>query len=138
MKIGELAQRSGLTASRIRFYEASGLLEAAERQPNGYRRYRPTALATLEIIALAQGAGFSLEEIRQLLPSGRAGWRHDDLVEGLRRKVAEIDRLQERLAQSKAQLLTAIQSIDQRSTDGACSDRTAWVLDQLRDPRKDS
>jgi DNA-binding transcriptional MerR regulator len=35
MRIGELAERSGLTASRIRFYEASGLINAVERNANG-------------------------------------------------------------------------------------------------------
>ena len=39
MKIGELAGRTGLAASRIRFYERIGLLKAVERQANGYRSY---------------------------------------------------------------------------------------------------
>ncbi|MGH8410398.1 MAG: MerR family DNA-binding transcriptional regulator, partial [Pseudomonas sp.] len=38
MNIGELAERSGLAASKIRFYEAQGLIQV-ERQGNGYRRY---------------------------------------------------------------------------------------------------
>lgn len=37
MKIGDLAKRTGLTASRIRFYERVGLLKAVERTTNGYR-----------------------------------------------------------------------------------------------------
>ena len=37
MKIGELARRSGLAASTIRFYESKGLLKAVSRQSNGYR-----------------------------------------------------------------------------------------------------
>lgn len=48
MKIGELAKRSGLTASRIRFYEAAGLITAVERQSNGYRDYSPDAVWMLE------------------------------------------------------------------------------------------
>ena len=67
MKIGELAEQSGVAASRIRFYEASGLLQPAQRQANGYREYTPDTLTRLEIILCAQGAGFSLEEIRQWL-----------------------------------------------------------------------
>ena len=39
MKIGELARRTGLTASRIRFYESLGLLPMVDRMPNGYRHY---------------------------------------------------------------------------------------------------
>ena len=52
MKIGELARLSGVAASRIRFYEASGLLQPAQRQANGYREYAPDTLTRLEIIAL--------------------------------------------------------------------------------------
>ncbi|MEN0105958.1 MAG: MerR family DNA-binding transcriptional regulator, partial [Pseudomonas sp.] len=48
MKIGELAQRTNLAPSRIRFYEASGLI-AAQRHANGYRHYPTHAVNTLEI-----------------------------------------------------------------------------------------
>ncbi|WP_443111535.1 MerR family DNA-binding transcriptional regulator [Burkholderia sp. FERM BP-3421] len=44
MKIGELAERTGLTPSRIRFYERIGLLTAVERQTNGYRAYSSDAV----------------------------------------------------------------------------------------------
>ncbi|MGC9582281.1 UNVERIFIED_CONTAM: MerR family DNA-binding transcriptional regulator, partial [Salmonella enterica subsp. enterica serovar Typhimurium] len=50
MKIGELARLSGVAASRIRFYEASGLLQPAERQSNGYREYAPESVTRLQII----------------------------------------------------------------------------------------
>lgn len=81
MKIGELARRSGLTASRIRFYEASGLI-AAQRLGNGYRDYPEQALAVLELIACGQQAGFSLEEMRHLLPSpGQVHGNHERMLE---------------------------------------------------------
>jgi len=53
-----------LTASRIRFYEASGLISVVERGANNYREYTPDAVLLLEIITSAQNAGFSLQEIR--------------------------------------------------------------------------
>jgi len=59
MKIGELAQRTGLAPSRIRFYERVDLL-TVERQANGYRSYPEEAVLTLRLIATAQKAGFSL------------------------------------------------------------------------------
>lgn len=100
MKIGELAQQSGVAASRIRFYEASGLLQPAQRQANGYREYAPDTLRRLEIILCAQGAGFSLDEIRTFLPPDLDNWRHEELLAALRRKIAEIELLEQRLAQS--------------------------------------
>ncbi len=132
MKIGELAKRTGLTASSIRFYEKSGLILGVERKENGYREYGPEALWMLEIIAGAQSAGFSLEEIRSLLPDSKKAWQHDELLDSLQRKVAEIELLQKRLKQNKAQLLAAIETIKNRPQDLACADRTQWVLNQLR------
>lgn len=132
MKIGELAKRTGLTTSRIRFYEKSGLLSAVERQENGYREYGPEALWMLEIIATAQSAGFTLDEIRNLLPDAQATWQHNALLESLQRKVAEIEKLQKRLAQNKSQLLAAIETLKVRPDDLACSDRPQWVLGQIK------
>ncbi|OLS63718.1 MerR family transcriptional regulator [Pseudomonas putida] len=132
MKIGELAKRSGLSASRIRFYEASGLLNAVERTGNGYRSYGADAVWILELITGAQRAGFSLEEIRSLLPMSSGGWQHDELLAGLRRKVAEIEVLQERLARNKAQLLVAIDGIESRPEGRDCVENAQQVLERLR------
>jgi DNA-binding transcriptional MerR regulator len=132
MRIGELAKRTGLATSRIRFYEKSGLLSTIQRQENGYREYGPEALWMLEIISMAQSAGFALDEIRNLLPDSQSNWQHDALVESLQEKVKEIERLQERLIKNKAQLLLAINSMKDRPNDLACKDRPQWVLDQLR------
>jgi DNA-binding transcriptional MerR regulator len=66
MRFGELARRSGLSTSRIRFYEAEGLLNVVSRKANGYREYPADALMILGIIIGAQRTGFSLDEIRQI------------------------------------------------------------------------
>ncbi|PRY05837.1 MerR family transcriptional regulator [Paraburkholderia sp. BL25I1N1] len=133
MKIGKLAELSGLTASRIRFYEAAGVIKAFERTANGYRDYPSEALTILEIIASAQRAGFSLEQIRHLLPTGQGPWQHDELVKALKHKVTEIEEMQERLNQNRAQLLVAIESIENRPADLDCSGRKEWVLGRLRE-----
>ncbi|MCO2908158.1 MerR family DNA-binding transcriptional regulator [Pseudomonas aeruginosa] len=112
MKIGELAKLTGLATSRIRFYEASGLIRS-QRKANGYR--------------------FSLEEIARLLPSGDGAWQHGELLEGLRRKVAEIEALQRRLEQNKAQLLVAIESIENKPDGLQCTENTQRVLERLRE-----
>jgi len=133
MRIGELAKLSGLATSRIRFYEKSGLITGVVRRKNGYREYGPETLWMLEIIAGAQSAGFSLEDIRTLLPDGKSTWQHEALLESLTRKVGEIELLQKRLEQNKAQLLLAIDTIKSRPEDLACADRPQWVLERLRD-----
>lgn len=132
MKIGELASRTGLAASRIRFYEASGLI-SAQRQANGYRRYSEQAVQTLGIISCAQQAGFSLDEIRRLLPQGDSqGLPHAELLASLQRKVGEIEVMQQRLAQNKAQLLGIIASIESKPEGMPCAENAERVMAQLR------
>lgn len=66
MTIGELARRSGIRASTIRYYEAVGVLPAPSRT-SGQRRYDATAVQRLAIIRFAKHVGFSLPEIQRLL-----------------------------------------------------------------------
>jgi MerR family redox-sensitive transcriptional activator SoxR len=63
--IGELAERAGVAASAIRYYESIGLLPAPYRV-SGQRRYGDDTLARLRFIATAQEAGFTLREIAEL------------------------------------------------------------------------
>lgn len=133
MRIGELAKISGLAPSRIRFYEASGLIASVERKANGYRDYSSDTQWVLEIITGAQAAGFSLEEIRQLLPMKPNASRHDELLGGLRRKVAQIEALQQRLAHNKAQLLRVIEGVENKPDGLPCADNTQLLLQRLRE-----
>ncbi|AVR68772.1 MerR family transcriptional regulator [Pseudomonas paraeruginosa] len=132
MKIGELAKLTGLATSRIRFYEASGLIRS-QRKANGYRDYTVDTVWILELVTGAQAAGFSLEEIARLLPTGNDARQHDELLDGLRRKVVEIEALQRRLEQNKAQLLLAIESIENKPEGLQCTENTQRVLERLRE-----
>lgn len=131
MKIGELAERTGLAPSRIRFYERVGLLKV-ERQSNGYRTYPPQAVLLLDLIAAAQQAGFSLDEIRTLLPPDLAQWKHGSLVETLQSKVRDIEALQERLAQSKAHLVALLAEIEAKPAEIDCTTNARRVLSRIR------
>ncbi|WP_284509368.1 MerR family transcriptional regulator [Caballeronia sp. GAFFF2] len=68
LNLGELAPLSGPSASRISFYETSGLDSAVERTSNGYRTFRPQQYPCLGIIESAHHDGFSLDQICHLLP----------------------------------------------------------------------
>jgi DNA-binding transcriptional MerR regulator len=110
MKIGEVAERTGLAPSKIRFYETQGLIAPVRRQANGYREYQPQSVQLLQIIVTAQAGGFSLDEIRHLLPTaGMEKWNREKLIATLKQKVEEIELLQRRLRQNKAKLLEVIQ-----------------------------
>ena len=131
MQIGELARRSGLTASRIRFYEDQGLLHAT-RQANGYRTYSPDALVTLTIILSAQRAGFALEDIRGLLPSKYAGWRGDQLLSVLLKKIEDIKAMQKRLALTRKQIESLVASIQSKPEGLTCAENTNRVLARFK------
>ncbi|SFW57591.1 transcriptional regulator, MerR family [Pseudomonas sp. NFACC19-2] len=131
MKIGELAQRTGLAASRIRFYESIGLLKLVERQANGYRSYPEQAVLVLNLITTAQQAGFSLDELRTLLPQDLTQWEHGKLLDTLQAKVKDIEALEQRLAQSKAHLLTLIDEIESKPDDIDCASNAKRVLSKM-------
>ena len=72
MDIGEVAKKTGLTASAIRFYEEKGLIASTGRV--GLRRtFAPTVVHQLSLIALGRAAGFSLDEVGGMFSAdGRA------------------------------------------------------------------
>jgi DNA-binding transcriptional MerR regulator len=75
LDIGEVAARSGMAASALRFYEREEIIASVERK--GLRRqFRPDVLITLAVVAMCRQAGFSLEEIKELLATGgRPAWK---------------------------------------------------------------
>ena len=64
---GELAALAKVSRDTLRYYERQGLLAAAQRADNGYRRYPPEALARVRLIRGAMGIGFTIGELREIL-----------------------------------------------------------------------
>jgi len=91
--IGEAAERSGVPAKTIRYYEEIGLLPTPDRGPNGYRRYSDDVLGRLSFIRAAQASGFTLGEIRGVIAlrdRGRAPCAHVRTL--IDERAAEVDR----------------------------------------------
>jgi MerR family transcriptional regulator, redox-sensitive transcriptional activator SoxR len=94
--IGELARRAGVRPSAIRYYESIGLLPEPRRVA-GRRRYSSEIQRTLAVIGVAQRAGLSLDEIRELLTaSSGAGAVSERLRSIAQRKLPEVDDLIQR------------------------------------------
>ena len=71
--IGDVAQRAGVSAPTIRYYEDIGLLPTPSRSSTGYRRYSESMVEELRFIRKAQALGFSLDEIGEILKLSRSG-----------------------------------------------------------------
>lgn len=67
VRIGELADRSGVPVKTIRYYENVGLLAPPARTPSGYRDYDDTASERLAFVRAAQSVGLTLGEIREIV-----------------------------------------------------------------------
>jgi MerR family transcriptional regulator, redox-sensitive transcriptional activator SoxR len=79
LTIGELAERSGVATSALRFYEERGLI-SAERNSSGHRRYSRAVIRRVAFIVFAQRVGLTLDEIHDelaRLPADRVPKRRD-------------------------------------------------------------
>lgn len=99
LTIGEVAHRSGITATTLRYYEQIGLL-APPARVGGQRRYDDAVLARLEVIALCKSAGFALDEIALLFADDAPGRPASRSL--ARSKLAEIDAQVEALSRARA------------------------------------
>jgi DNA-binding transcriptional MerR regulator len=99
LSIGELAERTGVAATALRYYDELGLVRPALRE-SGQRRYAPSAVAQVGVILLFREVGFSLAEIGSLTVA-RDRQSHRELID---RKLAELSEQQHRLDVTRALL----------------------------------
>lgn len=106
MTIGELAKQVGVNPQTLRFYERRGLLPTPSRQGSGkYRDYDESALHRLRFISSAKSAGFTLENIKELLdaqfedePCRNVAALAAARLSELDQRIAELSAFRERLA----------------------------------------
>lgn len=106
LTIGELAARTGVAPSALRFYEDRGLIHS-ERTGAGHRRYARAVIRRVAFVVFAQRVGLTLEEIRvelDRLPANRAPKAEDwEQLTGtwtarIDERIAELERLREGLS----------------------------------------
>lgn len=105
LSIGQIARRTGLAVSAIRFYEAEGLV-TANRNAGGQRRFKRADIRRLSFVIVAQKFGFSIARIRQVmsrLPEKRtlteADWQAiaQDMRAELDAKIAALQKMRDDL-----------------------------------------
>lgn len=113
MQIGELAQRAGVTAPTIRYYEEVGVMPLPRRAHNGYRVYDEGDVERLRFITRARALDFSLEEIGEILElreRGKAPCAY--VLAQLDAKLAEIEQRIENLVRLRSELQSVKQSAE--------------------------
>jgi DNA-binding transcriptional MerR regulator len=128
--IGEVAERSGFSASALRYYEGIGLVAPAHRTPAGYRVYDDGTLARLGFIARAKQLGCSLDEITDLVGL----WDGERCVPVQRRfhdlVTAKLAETEARVAELRAfadQLQVAATRLAGPAVDGPCDEGCACL-----------
>ena len=105
LTIGELAERTGVATSALRYYEDEQLI-AAHRSPAGHRRYERATLRRVSFVRVAQELGLSLDEIRtsmESLPNNRTPTKQDwetlstSWRPRLNSQIGRLERLRDRL-----------------------------------------
>lgn len=97
--VHEIAERVGLPARRVRYYDKIGLVGASRRTDSGYRLYDAEAEGRLRFVKQARSLGLSLDETRELMAAAEAGCCDGVLPELARILAAKIAELDERIAE---------------------------------------
>ena len=100
VSIGEAAERSGVPAKTIRYYEQIGLIEAASRGTNLYRAYSDADVEMLRFIGRARRLGFSVHDLKQLVALYRDRGRASSDVKAL--AMQHIGRIDRKLAELRS------------------------------------
>ena len=103
--IGELAQRSGVRAANIRYYEEIGVMPKPSRRASGHRSYGRSDLERLVLVKSFRELGFSLAQVRALMllsvSAGRSCVEARDLASGqlgvVRRRLNQLRKLERAL-----------------------------------------
>lgn len=131
-KIKDVAERSGFSASTLRYYEEIGLLPATARTDAGYRVYDDRALERLAFIARAKQLGCSLDEIVDLCTAwdgGTCGPVQDRLRAAVAGKLAAARQQIVELTTLTADLQRSATALKRHRPDGACDDLCGCVID---------
>jgi MerR family transcriptional regulator, redox-sensitive transcriptional activator SoxR len=104
LSIGEVARRTGIRTSALRYYEDAGILPSPARV-SGQRRYHPDVVRRVDLLRFAQQAGFTLQEIKTLFHGFASDTPLSARWQSLaRRKMRELDELVERVTRMREAL----------------------------------
>ncbi len=131
MRIGELADRAGVSTKTVRYYESIGLMAAPARTPSGYRDYGEDGLERLRFIRDAQASGLTLAEIQSVLELKDAGARSCQHTRALlQRHLGELDDQIARLEAARAELAVFAARAEGLDPTGCTDPNRCQVIDR--------
>jgi MerR family Zn(II)-responsive transcriptional regulator of zntA len=130
MTVGQLAKRTGLRPSALRFYEEQELLPPTAYSEGGYRLYDVAAEETLRFLLRAQRLGFSLADIRGLLAARRAGGGDEALAQLAEARYVALERQLTPLLIARHELAHLLQDLHGAASP-AQDTRLAQLLDRI-------
>lgn len=128
--IGEVAKRTGFPPPTIRYYEEIGLLRKPSRAESGYRSYSSKTVDELLFVKKAQGLGFSLDEVAEILKLTRAGQKPCDRVLAISHKhLQTIETRIGELRKFRSYLAAEISKWDRQGTAVTCEGLCQFISD---------
>lgn len=135
MRIGEVAELTGVSTKTIRFYEDSGLVPAPDRTHSGHRRYGKDTVDRLRFIRRCQTAGMTLTEVREIFAlhdrgeslCGQVEQTLTDRLHHVRARIAELEVFETYLA---GLLAHASEGRAAEQADAA----VCWILESAPEP----
>ncbi len=117
LRIGEVARRAGVGVDTLRFYERQRLIAIPAREPSGYRAYAPDTVRTIRFIREAQGLGFTLKEVAELLRLRSD--RHASCEDVRSAARAKLDDVERRITQLRSMRAALRKLVDTCQSDGS-------------------
>jgi DNA-binding transcriptional MerR regulator len=118
MRTSEVAGLAGVNVQTLRYYERRGLIAEPARSLGGHRTYPADTVTLVGFIKAAQRLGFTLDEVAELIDTGRRRHPPPDLRERAAEKIVEVD--------AKIAQLRAIRDQLTRVVDARCDSLTNW------------
>ena len=112
MNISQLAKAVGVSTDTVRYYEKQGLIDAPQRQANGYRSYTEVHVGLVRFVRGAQALGFSLAEIRAIVPQvAQCTFGRAEIEQQLITKMRQIDAHMAQLKTLKKELTATFDAL---------------------------
>jgi DNA-binding transcriptional MerR regulator len=140
LRIGDLAARTGVSVEALRYYEQRGLIHPLGRRESGYREYSSDSVKLVRFIKRAQGLGFTLAEVEELVQLRARAWAGDapwKLRDAAVTKLRDVARRIRELSALRTALTEMITACDASCKEAKCDETVPCGLVEAFDTSDD-